>query len=70
MKLKELAIEYTVIRRTVSIKYEAQLVIGEGISSFFVVGNHLKNQEKTTNIDRTQGMQRDAIPIYSIMCLA
>ena len=43
MKLKEFAIEYMVIRRTVSIKYEVQLVICKGTASFFVVENHLKN---------------------------
>lgn len=64
MKFKELDIQYMGIRRTVSIKYEAQLVICKGISSFFVVDNHLKIWEKTMVTDRAQGMQRKAVPIY------
>ena len=46
VKLKDLATEYMGIRRTASIKYEAQLSICKGISSFFVVDNHFKNWEK------------------------
>lgn len=69
MKLKELATEY-IGMRTASIKYEAQLVICKDISSFFVVDNHLNNWEKTMVTDRAQGMQRKAVHIYSIMCLA
>lgn len=63
MKFKELGIQSMGIR-TVSIKYEAQLVICKGISSFFVVDNYLKNSEKTMITDRAQGMQRKAVPIY------
>jgi len=63
VKFKELDIQYMGIRRTVTIKYEAQLVICKGISSFFVVDNHLKNWEKDHG-HRAQGMQRKAVPIY------
>lgn len=67
VKLKDLATEYMGIR-TVSTKYEAQLSSCKSISSFFVVDNRFKNWEKATV--RAQSMQKEAVGIYSIMCLA
>lgn len=57
--------KYMGIRSTVSIKYEAQLVICKDVSSFVVVENHLKTWEKTMVRNRGQAMQRKAVQ-YSI----
>lgn len=70
MKLNNLATEYVGIRRIASIKYEAQLSICKGISSFFAVDNHFNNWEKDTVIDRAQDMQEKTVHIYSVVCLA
>lgn len=58
MKLKDLATEYMGIRRRACIKYEAQLSICKGISSFFVVDNHFKNWEKAI-VRQSQGHAKE-----------
>lgn len=58
------------IRNAASRHSEAWLVLGEDVSSFLMVENHLKHWKMITVTDGNQAMQRKAVHVYSIMSLA